>query len=168
MRGSRKGYFFIIDAVIASMVLFAGLFVIFSGAFTTQDTLQPLVALEDIVTTMAITSVSSSVNEYYITELLPAGLVLFPDATPIEQITYLLQKDCSPMNCTSHAENYTRSLFESSVDRQYGVQLTIDGRVVQRYGPANQRYVLARSIVIYARNETGVIGPLIGEVQLWG
>lgn len=150
------------------MVLFAGLFVIFSGALSTQETLQPLVSLEDLVTTIAITPVSSTVNSYYLTQLLPAGLVLFPDATPMEQIAYLLQKDCAPVNCTDHARNYTQSLLAEGLSQQYGAQLIIDDETVYSTGPMQQRYLLSRTVIVYARNETGVIGPLVGEVQIWG
>ena len=170
MRGvrTRQGYFFIVDAIMASLVLFAGLFIIFSGGASTQESLQPLVTLEDLVTTLSITPISSTVNDYYINQLLNNSLVPYPDATPLEQITYLMFTTCPGINCTSHAENYTRSLLESAVDVQYGAKITINGTVLATYGMTKPRYALARSIIVYARNETGLIGPVVGEVQLWG
>lgn len=169
MRGRRKqGYFFLIDAIIASVVLFAGLFVLFSTGITTQEKLQPLVTLEDLVTVISITPISSTVNDYYVDELLPQGIVPYPDATPLEEIVYLLYANCPTTNCTSHAENYTLSLFAATLDPQYGAQLSVNNTIVAQYGSMTPRYVYARSVVVYARNETGIIGPLIGEVQLWG
>lgn len=168
MRGSRRGYFFIIDAIIASTVLFAGLFVIFSGGFTTPDSLQPTLALEGLVTSIGITPLSETVDPYYLSDLLPNGLVLYPDATPLEEIVYLRQKDCGSVNCTDHARNYTRSLFETTIGPQYGAELRLDDEIVYTHGQAPRSYLIARPVIVYARNETTVIGPVIAEVRLWG
>jgi hypothetical protein len=164
----RDAYFFIVDAIIASLVLFAGLFALFATGTVDTNRVQPLATLDDLVTTLAVTPIAQTVDPYYQDVLLREGLVPYPDATPLEEITYLLFTNRSGVNTTDHAHNYTRSVLANALGEDYGASLAINGTLVATHPHERQRYVLVRLVIVYARlNETVVVGPLLAEVHVW-
>jgi len=164
---NRRGYFFLIDAVIASVILFVGLFALFGGGVRTESTVQPLATIEDLLGTLASQPISSNLDPYYTSTLLPKGLAPFPELTPLEQIVYLNYTVCSDAYCDEHAANYTKSLLLTTLGSDYGAQISINGSVIARQEHP-QRYLIVRGFVVYAKlNETVMIGPLPAEVQLW-
>jgi hypothetical protein len=164
---NRRGYFFVVDAVIASVILFVGLFALFGGGARSEDSVQPLATIEDTLQTLGTQPVSATLDPYYTGTLLPAGLVPYPEATPLELITYLNVTDCGDPYCDEHAYNYTRSLFTTTLGSEYGAYLIInDSKIYQQ--DHDQRYLLTRSFVVYTRvNDTNYTGPLVAELALW-
>ena len=164
---NRRGYFFVIDAIIASVILFAGLFVLLGGGVHKEDTVQPLATVEDLLSTLATQPVSSTLDPYYTGMLLPNGLVPYPEMTPLEEIVYLNYSACGVPDCDGHAVNYTRSLLSNTLGPDYGAEISINGTVLATQ-PHTQRYLLVRGFVVYARiNDTAVVGPIPAEVRLW-
>jgi hypothetical protein len=164
---NRRGYFFLVDAVIASLILFGGLFVLFSSGTQTEDSVQPLATIEDVLGTLATQPVSATLNPYYVDELLPQGLVPYPAATPLELVAYLNITDCGNPYCDDYAVNYSRSLFASALGPEYGYELRINGSRLA-YADTQKRYQLARTFVLYVRtSDTEYVGPLEAEVYLW-
>ncbi len=172
---NRQGYFFLIDAVIASLIVFAGLLVIFSGGVTSQDTVQPLKTVDDLFATLATQPISSTLDPYYTGTLLANNLVPFPELTPLEQIVYLQQRvDCSPLliSCKDVATAYAQSLIETTLGSEYGVEI----KLTVTPGPPEtifrqehpQRYQFTRSFVVYSKkSDTEFLGPFAVDVSLW-
>lgn len=164
---NRRGYFFVVDAVIASVILFVGLFALFGGGVRSDDNVQPLATIEDLLQTLGTQPVSATLDPYYTGTLLQAGLVPYPEATPLELITYLNVTDCGDPYCDEHAYNYTESLFQTTLGSEYGASLTINGSLIFEQD-RDKRYVLTRSFVVYVRvNDTNYTGPLVAEMALW-
>lgn len=165
----RKGYFFVVDAIIASTVLLFGVFLLFGSAIRATDQTQPLSSAEDFAAIILNTPMSGSQNQYYLTMLLPQNIVAFPDATPLEEVGYLIIKWNQTSNITylSHAENFTESLIDS-LDSRFGVAVYFNGtRIADRAVPETTVRI-TRPILLFIRmNESAVIGPVTGEVWLW-
>lgn len=168
MKG-RRGYFFVIDAIIAATILLFGLFIIFGSGIRTTETQQPFIAAEDFSSLVLDKSLATSTNSYYVTILLPAGLVPYPDATPMEEIAYLMERDpLTCFSCASYAANFSRSLIDEALDSHYGVAIVYNGTTVySRTVPKNDLFLSRPSIVYTRMNMTTVIGPVTGEVQVW-
>ncbi len=45
----KRGYFFVIDAIVAATILLFGLFILFGSSVRTQQDLQPFVSIEDFM-----------------------------------------------------------------------------------------------------------------------
>jgi hypothetical protein len=166
----RRGYFFVVDAALASIVLFFGIFLLYSMHIEQPESTQPLTTAEDFITLLNYQQLSESTNTYYVQTLLPNRLVLYPDVTPLEEIGYLLIEYNRTGNVTykEHAYNFTVSLVDEAIDPQYGVALYYSGTLVYNRTIPQNNYLISRPLFIYVRyNLTTLYGPVPGEVQVW-
>lgn len=167
---NKGGYFFVVDAVIALTIVLLGVFLLFSANARHFDQDQPLETLEDFVTISGARTLSESTNSYYVNTLLPARVVPFPDATPLEEVAYLLLKYGETGNITYlyHAGNFSAALFNESIESRYGAALIINGTTIYSRSVQAEQFSMSRTTVLFVRmNETALRGPVLSEVQLW-
>jgi uncharacterized membrane protein len=167
---SRKGYFFVIDSIVALTIVLLGIFLLFSTGSSSFNLEQPLSTLEDFASITMARPLSESTNNYYVTELLPAGLVPFPDATPMEEIAYLVQRSIESGDplFAEYAENYSRALIDEALERRYGAELIINGTSVFARDNPQTLFNMGRQGVLYIRmDDSTVRGPVVAEVRLW-
>lgn len=168
MRG-RRGYFFIIDAAIASVILFLGVIVIFGASIRAPEDTQTLTRVEDYATILLTQPLSRSTNAYYVSELLPQGLVPSPETTALEEIAYLHvlgQAGCS--TAASHAYNFSLRMTDQILESQRGGAIYVNGTLV--YNRSNQpiNIFINRPTLLYVRlNATDLIGPIPAEMHVW-
>jgi hypothetical protein len=168
---SKKGYFFVIDAIIASSILLFGLFILFGSSIRVPEDRQPLVTTEDFTSILLYQPLSSSTNEYYTRVLLPGqNLVINQDATPLEEIGYLVYRynQTNDPVYLRHAENFASSIMNESLERRYGASIYLNKTLVFNRTLQRNSFQFSRITVVYIRtNNTNVIGPVLAEVQLW-
>jgi hypothetical protein len=167
---NKKGYFFVVDAIIAITIVLLGMFLLFSTGSRSFDQDQPLQTLEDFTTIATAQTLSESTNAYYVNTLLPARVVPLSDMTPTEEIGYLLLKYNETGNVTylNYASNFTASLFNESIEDRYGASLSINDTIIYSRPVAATSFNIARTTVLYVRmNETTLRGPVLSEVRLW-
>lgn len=166
---NRRGYFFVIDAIIAATILLLGIFVLLGASVEKPAGTQSITTADSFATLIGDTPLSSSTNSYYESTLLTKNLVPFADATPIEEIGYLvLSNNSSCPSCASYAENFSLSLIDEAIDSQYGVAIAFNGTVVALRDRPQRVFYIARPLLVYVRlNSTDVVGPVVAEVRLW-
>jgi hypothetical protein len=168
---NKKGYFFVVDAIIASTILLFGLFILFGSSIRMPEDTQPLTTTEDFTSILLYQPLSQSTNPYYTAVLLSTpGLVNNQDATPLEELGYLMYKYNQTNNVVylQHAQNFASSLMNESLEKRYGASIYLNNTLVYNRSTARTTFQFSRATVVYVRvGTTQAIGPYPGEVQLW-
>jgi hypothetical protein len=165
---NNRGYFFVVDAMLAAIILAIGLFILYSTSIRAAPVDQSLSLIEDFSTLLGSTEIASTTNTYYLNTLLPNNLVLYPDETVFEELGYLSVLSSTDPSYAVYASTYAESLMNSSLDARYGSAIVINGSTLYSRPIAKSSFFLNRSTLVYVRmNDTTVYGPLIAEVHIW-
>jgi hypothetical protein len=166
----KKGYFFVIDAILAAIVLMLGIFILYSTAVRAPSTEPQFLRAEEFATTLTSTGATVG-NTYYQGVLLPGGLVPYTDVSPLEELGYLLIKyqDTGDVSYLSYAGNYSESLMNDSLETYQGSAIVVNGTLLYARPLGREEFFLNRTLLAYVRmNATRLEGPLLAEVHLWG
>ena len=165
----RKGYFFVVDAIIAATILLFGLLYLFGTGVSSPSYAQTYTATEDFASILLYTSLTTSTNSYYLSTLLPANVVPYPDATPIEEIGYLLEVNPATCpSCASYATPFAQSLMDDTLEQRYGGAIYVNNTLVYSRNIPQKTVFINRSVIVYVRyNATILLGPVRGDVLVW-
>ncbi len=166
---NSRGYFFMIDAAIASIILFLGVIVLFGSSINAPEEKQQFMRAEDFASILYSQPLIASTNSYYVSTLLPSGLVPTPDTTAIEEIAYLkiLEKQ-GCVACGVHAYQFAKLLTDQVLEPQRGGAIIVNGTLIYNRSNPPIDVFIARPTILYVRmNETNITGPFTAEVQVW-
>lgn len=165
----KRGYFFVVDSIIAATILLFGLFYLFTTIASTPAQTQAFRTADDFAAILLYQQLWQSTNTYYTTTLMQQGLVPYPDNTAFEELGYLFYKPSSQCpTCLNHTYNFSQSLIDESLDTRFGAAIYINNTLIYSRDVAKTTVLFSRGVIIYTRmNSTTLIGPVIGEVQLW-
>ncbi|MBL7056005.1 hypothetical protein ISS07_03790 [Candidatus Woesearchaeota archaeon] len=174
-RFSKKGYFFIIDAVLALGVLAVGLFLIFS-AYTKIPPKEQIASLsEDMMDFFTQNKIKDVNNDYA-----GVGGELWNNGKITNSENTLLQQTAIFYNGGNFTimENFVRNLTQNILPVQYVFELRINKTLVYPMGPS-QRHNISKNkttILIPSRkivhgfsdsDEEDMFGPYLAEVLTW-
>jgi hypothetical protein len=172
---ARKGYFFLIDSVLALGILVIGGFLVFSLFIKTPQKEEPIVLSEDTMDFFAITKIKDVSNDYVRLdgELWKQGLIINAENTLLQQVGVFYAN-----NNFGVAEKFIANLTEEIVPKQYFFEFRMNGELLFPRNPS-QRHSASKditSILIPSRkivfgfldDETAELyGPYSAEVLVW-
>jgi hypothetical protein len=181
--GGKKAYFFIIDAVIGSTILFFSLYLLLSGDIR-QDTLQiDYEASEDYASFLINTQIQDLNNEY-MNNLTQEGIITNIRNTVIEQINqfyydalYVCSGDPCRANNLTYANKIIQNLTDLLITQKYGmsytiidssngINTTIYSRDISSLSTSNI-VISSRKVTFLYINSTVFFGPELVEIKLW-
>jgi hypothetical protein len=163
---SKKGYFFIIDALIAMTVLSVGLFILMSSYSATPPATQLAITSADVLEYLTQTSMREFVDPLGIVdkrELLDRGSL--SNSIAEQAIEYL------NLSQTTTAENLIVEAVDQVLPIQYNIRIIIGDYTIFERGierPEDAELLIpARGYVVTVFNQSRVIGPYPIEVDIW-
>ena len=163
----RRGYFFIVDAFIAGIILFGAFVLLLTRTQSAPASGQAYLTLDsfvEYVTTQQVRDISNPVIDAMIVN----GDITDPSLTVFEQTAWFY--DCGAP-CSAKAHDLVDSIAQGSIPEQFGFAYIINGTVVDtRYPDTEQKTpLLATEYVVtyFAKNITSFVGPYATEVRIW-
>lgn len=174
-RYARKGYFFLIDSMLALGVLVIGSFLVFS-TYTKIPSKEGVELLsEDVMDFFADTKISGVNNEYAGVggQLWDSGLISNADNSLLQQLGEFYEQDNLDI-----AEQFILSLTENSIPPQFLFEFRIEDTLLYPQNPSQshldskdrtQVLIPSKKIVHgYLDENTGdLFGPYDAEVLVW-
>ncbi len=162
---SRKGYYFIIDALIGSTIIVISLILILNTNQVEQPVKSKYLLAEEF-SSFIINNKIEDLNDPYISTLIQNGDITNTKNTIMEQITEFYYK-----GNISLATNLTRDIADSVVTGKNGFSYTIGNttiynRSVDRLN-SSKLVVTSKKITYLLANATTMFGPEISEVKIW-
>jgi len=169
LKKSRRGFFFILDTLLALVVLFSGLALILTNSVQAPLTAQAAFTAQDLLTQLSNTRINDSSNSVIINARFN-GTISSDDGyrSLLEEIVYLYYKS----NFGSAAE-ITNATAATLVPANYNAlfeinQTIIYSKNVSTNTEAQAPFVLTdRRIIIGLTNTSQLFGPYIVEFHIW-
>ncbi|MBU0471375.1 MAG: hypothetical protein KKF89_06120 [Nanoarchaeota archaeon] len=169
----RGAYFFVLDALIGGAIFLISIILIIGSYLNTPQTLQAYETTEDIMNLLLNTKVTEFQDpERIISYLAKNGYITNSEQTLFEQISELHYKEEHQL-----AYNLTKSILNSILEEQYGINYTIyekksgiNTTIYNRSGESieNSNFMLSsKKITFLVANETTFFGPDITELRVW-
>ncbi|PIY60630.1 hypothetical protein COY95_00795 [Candidatus Woesearchaeota archaeon CG_4_10_14_0_8_um_filter_47_5] len=172
MRRNRRGYFFVLDAFLAIMIIAATLIVLLSGEQREPTKSRVPYISQDILNYLTRTQVNE-LNNNWVFGLYTGGNenITNPTNSLIQQIGefYVTGR-------RSLAENFTRNVTLEVIPLKFGAEFILFNET-NRYNltlAAGERdqtnasfFISHRTVVSGIINSSSSWGPLIGEVRVW-
>ena len=138
----KKGLYFSIDALIASLIFIAGIILLSKGYVVDQPTVTMNYFAQDIINVLGEMKVSDTQNDY-VEELINNGTIKYPENTLLEQIGEFW---------ASGNINYAIKLIENVTDglipANYGFGIQINDEFIYKNSDVNdENVVIARTII---------------------
>ncbi len=173
----RGAYFFVIDALIASTVVFLSLIIIFTTYGLQPETGPSLRALEDYTNYLINTKIRQFQGSY-VGSLINDSNITNLDNSLLDQLTEFFYLNESGKDRTVMMANFTDEISKGVVPQQmsFAVYLnnTISGKWLLVYNktnnpePENSKVLLSTKKISFKRiNETYIYGPILLEVRIW-
>lgn len=174
---NKKGYFFIIDAIIAILIISIGVLISFSLYNYDPPKEQSFFLSTDIINTLSENHVSDINTEKvpYLEVLKSENYIINDNITILEQIGefyyreyVLLDLPCA--TCEQLDSNFTKTITNTLIPREYNFLLIING--TQIYNQTNTDLKDAIIIVPNKKMIHGVFnnriwGPYVATVVIW-
>lgn len=169
LRPSRQGFFFIIDTLLALIVLFAGLALVLSNSAQVPLTAQAAYTAQDLLTQLSNTRINESSNAVVIAARFN-GTISSNDnyRSLLEEIVYLYYQ--SNTGTAVQILNATAvNLIPSNYNAEFRINQTlIFNQTVTANSQAQAPFVLTdRRIIIGITNTSQLFGPYIVEFRIW-
>lgn len=171
---NKKGYFFIIDAIIAILIISIGVLISFSLYNYDPPKEQSFFLSNDVLNTLSENYVYDiNTNKVPYLELLKnQSYITNPKNTILEQIGEFYYRDIETActNCDELTYNFTKVITKNLIPKEYNFQLIING--TQIYNQTNKDLVDSSIIVpnkkmIHGVFEDKLWGPYIVTVVIW-
>ncbi len=163
--GKRGSYFFVLDAIIASMIIVTTILIINNSNFYQPETRQTFLIANDIMDLMVDTSIKDYRNDY-INFLFESNIIEDYDQSIADQIAMFHYSGDN-----DYATNLTKNVIEELLLEQYGISYSIDDTIIYSRTTDrinNSNFVLtSKRIIFVSTNETVFYGPDIGELKIW-
>ncbi|MFH0867747.1 MAG: hypothetical protein V1831_00375 [Candidatus Woesearchaeota archaeon] len=174
-RVNKRGYFFLLDSVIALSVLAVGGFLIFASYTKTPSTEEATILSEDVMDFFANNEIKD-VNNYYSGvggELWNLGLITDTETTLLQQVGIFYAR-----NELDIAEQFIAALTKDSFPSQYTFEFWINGNLLYPKNPFPEhlkskntaKALIPSKKIVYGilDKETGeMFGPYNAEVIVW-
>ena len=169
---TKRGYFFVVDAFIAGILLFTAIILLLSRTTSVPPTSQAYQLIDgfmDFISHTQVRDISNSV----VTALILDGNVTNPSFNVAEQVTEMYDRRQSQgcAFCLNRAKLLVESLTNGSIPQTYGYQYQVNDTIISsRYPEARKdsTVLVAQSLIIYtSKNLTKTVGPYVTQVQVW-
>jgi hypothetical protein len=166
---NKKGFFFAIDTLFASLVTVIGLVLILSSNLQISSLTQATYSAQDVMSQLATIRVNESANEY-ILELRYNGSIAAGDEyrTLLDTIGYFYIKN------ELHLANGTiGAVIEGILPENYNTLFLLNDTIIyerniKEISQAEAPFVITnRRIILGVTNETNRFGPISLEVFIW-
>lgn len=171
----RKGYFFLIDSIIALGIIAIGLFAVFTSYSSIPSRQESDILSEDMMDFFSGTKIKDLNNEYAGVDgtLWQSGQIDNADNTVLQQLALFYYQ-----NRTDLAERMVSNLTHNRIPLQYNFEFRIEGNTIfplnqsqQHIDSRNGSMVLIPSAKIVHgfadRNEGELFGPYKAETLVW-
>lgn len=162
----KKGYFFVIDSLVAMTILSVGLFVLVSSFSVSPPKTQVIITSKDALSYITETTIKRYVDKENIlnkSELLERGSL---DNTIIEQVMEFIY-----LNQNQTAEDLLRTSLGEVVPIQHNVRIMVDSKVIYMRSISEpdeaELLIPSKSYAITIYNTSHIIGPSLIEVDVW-
>lgn len=172
----KRGYFFIVDSIVALAVLSVGIVLLFSQHEYTPSTEQSYTLSNDILNVLSYNKIKNINNDYAgsNSNLTRDGNITDIDKTLLEQVGefyYRNQtKDCS--FCIGLIDKFLSNMTSNMIPQQYNYIIKIENLTVFNHSSSDKdssRVVIpSKKIVHGLYNGTELYGPYLVEVLSWG
>jgi hypothetical protein len=166
----RGAYFFVIDAIIASAVLVAGIIFIFAAYPTPPDPDSSYRSLQDYMSFLESTKLRELPGNT-ISNLVASGDIKSTDITIEDQVLLF------SLNGASHAfiQDFMKNVSMGAVSADRNVFVTLDDGVSEEVvynrswkpSKSSSLFLSSRHIAFTKINESYLYGPVLIEVKLW-
>lgn len=183
---NRKGYFFLIDALIGSTIIFLALGIILSSDVKQSSVKYDYMLAEDY-STFIMNSRMEDLNNLYINNLTSAGIITNTRNSIMEQVDefyYNARYLCSGganITCVNenlnHATTLVQNLTDSLISSKYGFKYTLMDSSLGRNETIYERgadklndstgIIASKKITFLQINATTLFGPQIVEIKIW-
>lgn len=166
----RGAYFFVIDALIGSSIIFLGLIIIFNSHVTKTESDTSLRMLSDFITVISTTKIRSFQGAY-VQSLINDGNITNRDNTLLEQLTEFYDLNQSgAKDTTLIMEQYLTEISKTVIPDYRSIAIYMND--TQLYGvqtilPEEAGTGLSAQRITFYRNSTYIYGPVLFEVRVW-
>lgn len=162
---NKKGYFFIIDALIGSTIAVITLMLLLNANQHTQP-VQSKYTLAEEFSTFITNNRIEDLNDPYIYNLTSNGYITNTKNTIMEQITLFYYE-----GNLSFAANLTKDIADSVLAAKNGFSYSIGNTTIYSRGEErlnNSKLVVTSKKMTYMNaNSTAMYGPQITEIRIW-
>ncbi|MFH1589067.1 MAG: hypothetical protein ABIB43_00680 [archaeon] len=165
----RGAYFFVLDALIGSAIFLISVVMIINSSINTPTTGPSYLLSEDIMTLLLNTPVIEF-RDPYLSQIAKQGQI-----TNLQQSLFHQIAEFHYTGKSGYATNLTRSIIESVLPEQFGMNYSIivDGVPTTIYSrlvnsiPEATFQLSSRKITFLTINQTEYFGPDITELRIW-
>jgi hypothetical protein len=165
----KKGYFFIIDALIGSTIIFLSLMIIL-GSATRPTKIQYNYEMTEEYTSFIMNTKIQDLNNPYVNGLIKSNIINDTTLTIMEQIDLFYYN-----HDIAHAHDLVQNLTEPLIGEKYGFSYRIiDGNlntnIYNRTSPdiSNANIIIASQKITFLQiNSTTMFGPAMVEIKTW-
>jgi len=176
MRLGKRGYFFILDSMVALAVLSVGIVLIFSQHSYEPKTEQSYTLSLEVLNVLSYNKIKNINNDYAgsNSNLTRNGNITDIDKTLLEQIAEFYYrnttKDCG--FCIELIGKFLNNITINLIPSEYNYLIRIDNMSVYNHSNSDMNsssfLIPSRKIVHGMYNETELYGPYLVEVLSWG
>lgn len=163
----KRGYIFTLDAFIATIVIVAGIFIIFSTTSAETPKTNLFLISEDTLDFLSSTNIYEINDEFYpfLKELKTNNNITDFSNTLMEQIGefYVMGK-------INLASNFARNMTHNIVPVQFNYQVLVNNTNIYNTSSTQETSVTlisSKTIISGLLNKTYMWGPLDAEVRIW-
>ena len=172
----KRGYFFVIDALVALLVLVVAVVLIFSTNIREQKTEQPFTLSTDVLKVLSTNKIKSINNDYAgsNSNLTRNGNITDIDKTLLEQVAefYHRNKTLECGYCLQLIDSFLDNITVNMIPKEYDYMIILDNTTVYNHStsPMNDStfVIPSRTIVHGLYNGKDLYGPYLVEVLSWG
>ncbi len=169
----RGAYFFVIDALIAAMVIFVSLIIIFTSHNMVPDTSSSVRMIEDYTNFLTNTKVREFQGEY-VKDLINDSNITNLDNTLIEQLTEFYYYNTTGKDNTKIMWNFTQEISKGIIPDQRSVIVYMNKTLLYNRSVSpikNSNLVLSSKKICFIRivnnTQTFIYGPVMMDVMVW-
>ena len=172
---NKRGYFFLIDSILALGVLTIGTFLIFTFYMQTPSKEETTILSDNLMDFFASNRIKDVNNEYAGLggELWNLGLITNPENTLLQQVAEFYADDKQDI-----AEQFIAELTKNSLPLQYEFEFRMDSKLLYPQIPSQEhtdsksstKVLIPSKKIVYgiSNKETGdMFGPYNAEVLVW-
>jgi hypothetical protein len=169
----RGAYFFVIDALIAAMVIFISLIIIFTSHNMVPESSSSLRLVEDYANFLSSTKVREFQGEY-VKSLISDGNITNLDNTLLEQLTEFYYYNTTGRNTTLIMWNFTQEISKGVVPDQRSLRLYLNNTILYSRSVSSfesSSLVLSSKKLSFIRitndTKTFIYGPVMLDIMIW-
>jgi len=171
----KKGYYFIIDALIGSTIIFLSLLVIINGGVKPTK-IQYNYEMAEEYNTFILTTKIQDLQNPYVKNLYNLGIITDKSLTIMEQVDLFYYKNTTLSQ--TYARKMIENLTESLIPDKYGFSYSIiDGATTTDiYNNTDKSVaniedakivIASRKITFVQINSSTMFGPAMTEIKIW-